>query len=72
MFLSVAYYLMVGINKYLNSSPVGAFFGQDVGELSPCTALHCGIWYIHVDKAGDLGHVTESILDDHHMVTSTW
>lgn len=60
------------MNKYLNDSHVGAFFGQDVRELSPSTALQCSIRNIHVDKAGDLGHVTKSILYYHHMVTSTW
>ncbi len=60
------------MNKDLSDSPAGAFFGQDVRELGPSTALQCGIGNIHVDKAGDLGHVTKSILHYHHVVASTW
>lgn len=60
------------MKKDVNDSPAGAFFGQDVRELGPSTALHCGIRNIHVDKASDLGNVTKSILYDHHVVAGTW
>lgn len=48
--------------------PAGALFGEDVRELGPGAALQRGIRNIHVNKAGDLGHVTKSILYDHHVV----
>lgn len=57
-------------NKDLNDSPTGAFFGQDVRELSPSAALQCGIRNIHVDKVGNLRHVTKRILHDYHVVAS--
>lgn len=59
------------MNRDLHDSPAGAFFGQDVRELGASTALHCGIRDVHVDKAGDLGHITKSILYYHHVVAST-
>lgn len=57
---------------YDQCSPAGAFFGKNIRELSSSAALQSGIGNIHVNKAGDLGHVTKSILDDHHVVSSTW
>lgn len=52
--------------------PAGALFGQDEGKLRPRAALQRGVGNVQVDQACDLGHVTKSVLDDHHMVTSTW
>lgn len=60
------------LRENVSYSPVCAFFRQDVGELSPGTALQRGIRNVQVNKAGDLGHVTKSVLYDHHVVASTW
>lgn len=53
-------------------SPAGAFFGQDVRELSPSAAFQRGIRNIHMNKAGDLRHITKGVLYYHHVVASTW
>lgn len=66
------HFFVLLMNRDLHDSPAGAFFGQDVRELGASTALHCGIGDVHVDKAGDLGHITKSILHYHHVVASTW
>lgn len=55
----------------LKHSPAGAFFGQNIRELCSSAALQCSIRNIHVNKAGDLRHIAQSILNDHHVVAST-